>query len=263
MIAACGFETEAPGVGEHSFTRSLINTLQDWEDRQTPLSGAVLQSEMLSRIKSWNPKYHSSTQHQRKESIERRKLPIHITVSNGNNNRSIVISPMKPAPKLSTEQVLSPLSEPSTSKEVCGEPKDHCPTVLISLALEDDQRLGPSNWARWLQSAPGLIKYEHVQGIFTSGSPILVLLTLPGAIWDLLPNDSAVRFISFVTSGELMKDKLEDDYRTLKKEEKHVLSPEPGPRGQLQHRIISPPRGGQEYWQPSEDASSSNIISPR
>ena len=243
MIAACGFETWAPGVGEHSFTRSLINTLEDWENRHPPLSGAVLHSEILARIKSWNPKYHGSTQIQRKEAVERRKTPIHITVSNQDNERSIVLSPMKLPPELSSKPSASltslrrlipkrasassadsaaltpsPLSDSNhdTFKEVCGQPKDHCPTVLITLALEDDQRLTVSGWAKWLQSAPGLIKYGHVQGIFKSNS-ILVLLTLPVAIWSLLPNDPAVKFISFVRSWELMKEKLEDNYNTLKR----------------------------------------------
>ena len=166
MIAACGFETWAPVGGEHSFTRSLISMLEDWEDRRSPLSGAVLHSEILSGMKFWNPKYHGFAQHQRK-AVERRNTPIHITVSNQDNERSIVLSPMKPAPKLSTRQMLSPLSEQNSSKEVCGQP---CPTVSIALALEDDQRLATSNWARWLQSAPGLIKSGNVQGIFTGDS---------------------------------------------------------------------------------------------
>ena len=241
MIAACGFETWAPGVGEHSFTRSLISALEDWEDRHPPLSGSGLHSEILSRIKYWNPKYHNLTQDQRRVAAERRKTPIHITVSNQDNERSIVLSPIKLPLELSSEPstslisprrltpeqasaspadsaalTSSPLSDHDTFKEVCGQPKDHCPTVLITLALEDDQRLATSGWAKWLQSAPGLIKYGHVEGIYKSNS-ILLLLTLPVAIWDLLPNDPAVKFISFVRSWELMKEKLEDDYGTLKR----------------------------------------------
>ena len=241
VIAACGFETWAPGVGEHSFTRSLISTLEDWEHRHPPLSGAVLHSEILSRIKYWNPKYHNVTQHQRREGAERRKTPIHITVSNQDNERSIMLSPIKLLPKLSPESSSSlvsehgltpeaatassadlaalnssPLSYHDTFKEVCGQPRDHCPTVLITLSLEDDQRLEVSGWAKWLQSAPGFIKHGHVQGLFRSDS-ILVLLTLPVAIWDLLPNDPAVRFISFVRSWELMKESLEDDCSTLRR----------------------------------------------
>ena len=241
VIAACGFETWAPGVGEHSFTRSLISTLEDWEDRHPPLSGAVLHSEILSRIKYWNPKYDNLTQHQRRVAAERRKTPIHITVSNEDNEKSIVLSPIKLPPELlsepSTSRVSpygltpeaasvsstdsaalksSPLSDHDILKEVCGQPKDHCPTVLITLALEDDQRLATKGWAKWLQSAPGLIKHGHVEGIYKSDS-ILVLLTLPVAIWDLLPNHPAVKFISFVRSWELMKEELENDYGTLRK----------------------------------------------
>lgn len=247
VIAACGFETWAPGVGEHSFTRSLISALEHWEKSHPPLSGAVLHSEILSRIKYWNPKYHNVSQHQRREGAERRKTPIHITVSNQDNERSIVLCPMKLPPKLSSEPSSSlvsphgltpeaasassadlaalsstPLFDYDTFKEVCGQPKDHCPTVLITLALEDDQRLETSGWAKWLQAAPGLIKYGHVEGIYKSDS-ILVLLTLPVAIWDLLPNHPAVKFISFVRSWELMKAKLEDDYGTLEKIVRHQM----------------------------------------
>ena len=118
-----------------------------------------------------------------------------------------MLRPIKPAPGLSSEH--------NTNQQVCGQPNE-CPTVLITLALEDDQRLATSNWARWLQSAPGLIKHGRVEGIFKGGS-ILILLSLPVAIWDLLPNDPAVRFIGFVTSGDLMKENMVDHYRTLKK----------------------------------------------
>lgn len=228
VIAACGFETWAPGVGEHSFTRSLISVLEDWEDRHPPLSGAVLHSEILSRIKYWNPKYHNISQHQRREGVERRKTPIHITVYNQDNERSIVLSPIKLPPEPSPSSPVSPhrltpeaalpsssLSDHDTFKEVCGGPEDHCPTVLITLALEDDQRLETGGWVKWLLSAPGLIKHGHVQGIYKSDS-ILVLLTLPVAIWDLLPNHPAVKFISFVRSCELITEQLEDRYRILR-----------------------------------------------
>ena len=50
VIAACGFETWAPGVGEHSFTRSLIDKLRYWSSCHT-LSVAMLHNKVLSTIK--------------------------------------------------------------------------------------------------------------------------------------------------------------------------------------------------------------------
>ena len=259
MIAACGFETWAPNVGEHSFTQSLISTLEDWGNRGLPLSAAVLHSEILSRTKYWNPRYHNLTQQERKVAAEQRKTPIHITVSHENYEKCIVLKPMKlplsePSTPVISPRRLSPdttsvtsedlTSSPSTdsehdtSKEVCGQPDDHSPTVLITLALEHDQRLATSGWAKWLESAPGVVKHGRVEGIYKSNS-ILVLLTLPVAIWDLLPNNPAVTFISFVTSCELMKERLETDYRTLEK--------------QPQDRTVgysSPPPGGKKVGTP-------------
>lgn len=56
VIAACGFETWAPGVGEHSFTRSLIDELKYW-GRDHTLSVATLHNKVLSRIKYWKPRF--------------------------------------------------------------------------------------------------------------------------------------------------------------------------------------------------------------
>lgn len=48
MIAACGFETMAPGVGQHSFTRSLVDELR-YLSHGTPFSAALLHNKVLSR----------------------------------------------------------------------------------------------------------------------------------------------------------------------------------------------------------------------
>ena len=48
VIAACGFESMAPGVGQHSFTRSLIDELK-FLSRGVPFSAALLHNKILSR----------------------------------------------------------------------------------------------------------------------------------------------------------------------------------------------------------------------
>ena len=48
VIAACSFETWAPGVGQHSFTRSLIDELK-YLSKGVPFSPALLLNKVLSR----------------------------------------------------------------------------------------------------------------------------------------------------------------------------------------------------------------------
>jgi hypothetical protein len=50
-IAACGFEGRAPPPGEHSFTTSLIEVLEDWENVPS-FSVTMLHSAVLSALKS-------------------------------------------------------------------------------------------------------------------------------------------------------------------------------------------------------------------
>ncbi len=79
------------------------------------------------------------------------------------------------------------------------------PKVLISLALDEDQWLSTGAWADWLSSVPAVAKSAQVEGIYKSDSS-LVLLSLSVAVWDMLPEDPAVRFLGFVRSNNLMKE---------------------------------------------------------
>ena len=60
IIAACGFETWAPGVGEHSFTKSLIDELRQQSERfERPMTASYLHQRVLERLKSWSPLHHA------------------------------------------------------------------------------------------------------------------------------------------------------------------------------------------------------------
>jgi hypothetical protein len=56
VIAACGFETWAPSVSEHSFTRSLISKLE-YLGSSPPFSAALLHNKVLSQIKYWKHRF--------------------------------------------------------------------------------------------------------------------------------------------------------------------------------------------------------------
>ena len=49
-----------------------------------------------------------------------------------------------------------------------------------------------------------MTKYANVPGIYKSVST-LIILSLPAAVWDLLPKDPAVAFIGFTDSGSLLR----------------------------------------------------------
>ena len=230
VIAACGFETSAPGVCEHSFTRSLIEELR-YCCKRSPLSAAILQMKVLSRMKYWKPK---TVEIEAGELVlyERRKTPVHTILTNEGKPRSIVLSPIESFPFLSPEVsaslTLSPSSDssshdvemedssndstttsiPSSVSSPGNGPEQSCPTVLIAVALAEDQRLQVDTWVEWLRDIPAIAKYARVEGIYESNST-LMLLSLPVSIWDMIPNNPAVSFIAFIKSQDLLK------YQTL------------------------------------------------
>jgi len=202
VIAACGFESRAPGVGEHSFTRSLIEELR-YCSHGPPLSVAMLHNKVPSRIKYWKPRFGTTGYH------EHRKTPIYIVLANEGMKRSIELAPIPyisvPVREFLTGSNQTSLSSSSQSSldQVWPDPNFGCPKVLITVALEDDQLLRTGTWMDWLKSVPGVVKYTEVQGVWRSDSTI-ILLSMAIAMWDLLPKNPAVKFLGFVRSYNLL-----------------------------------------------------------
>ena len=227
VIAACGFETSAPGVCEHSFTRSLIEELR-YCSKRSPLSAAILHMKVLSRMKYWKPK-PVETKAGNPAFHERRKTPVHTILTNEGKPRSIVLSPFESisflSPEVSALLAHSPSSDssaqdvemedssndgattsiPSSVSSPGNGSEQSCPTVLIAVALEEDQRLQLDTWVEWLRDVPAIAKYARVEGIYESYST-LMLLSLPVNIWDLIPKNPAVSFIGFINSQDLLKN---------------------------------------------------------
>ena len=221
VIAACGFDTWAPGVSEHSFTRSLIEELQFWCDKPSN-TVAMLHMRVLATMKHWKPRPGGT------RVGERRKTPIHTVLGNQGHPRSIQLiplpiehPPLAEMPALPTERPCSESSgsetgssgasdgnnldsSHSSTSHLSSDPDFRPPKVLISLALEEDQWLSPNAWAEWLESVPAKVKSACVEGVYRSHST-LVLLSIPVATWDMLPDDPAVNFIGFVISEDLLQ----------------------------------------------------------
>ncbi|KAI4086917.1 MAG: hypothetical protein LQ344_007182 [Seirophora lacunosa] len=216
MIAACGFESFTPGVGEHSFTRALIEELKYYELRG-PVTTAFLHNKILARImKAWNPRYASDGTH------ERRRSPLYIDHSAQASPRCIELSPLPIPPSAPSSPPLEdPLNAPSSAastpecntgelstdskssqsslSEVFPDPTFKSPKVLVSIALAEEQNLRTEEWIDWLMSIPAVASSVHVEGVFESNSTLL-LLSLPIAVWDMLPGTPAISFIAFVRS---------------------------------------------------------------
>lgn len=222
VIAACGFETLAPGVSEHSFTRILIDELRYWCGNPSH-SVAMLHMRLLAAMKHWKPR--SS----RTRDDERRKTPVHTLLGNQGHSRSIQLIPLPLRPPLLAELPVFPAERPSSqssgshggspgnsdgnnpdssqssTSHVWSDPDFRAPKVLISLALEEDQWLSPNAWAEWLENIPAKVKSACVEGVYRSYST-LMLLSIPVAAWDMLPEDPAVNFVGFVRPDNLLQN---------------------------------------------------------
>lgn len=218
IIAACGFETIAPGVGKHSFTRSLIGELKYLSSRPS-FSAALLHNQVLARIKYFNPRYATGGHR------EPRRTPVYIVLANEAKKRSIELVPMVLQDPLTINNglaIISPaqVSTPSSGisddvdtqslqsskssiDEIWHDAQSNYPRVLISIALEEDQLLRCDEWTEWLKSIPTFANTVAVEGVYQSDST-LFLLSLPVAVWDMLPEGPAISFIGFVKTSNML-----------------------------------------------------------
>ncbi|PVH68756.1 hypothetical protein DL98DRAFT_629298, partial [Cadophora sp. DSE1049] len=204
-IGACGFNGIAPPPGKYSFTNTLVEVLEDWKSKPF-FPVCLLHSEMLRQLKRKRPeKGREGTR------LEWCTTPVYYIASPDLRPQSIEICRIGPTdPTLNTLPPIQPSGDASldtlqeeqatelTSTHANGDLKH--PHVLLSVALEKDQDiLHPEQFHRWLARIPAFVKYVKVEGCFKSYST-LVLMSLPVAIWNLLPDDPACCFIGYVTS---------------------------------------------------------------
>jgi hypothetical protein len=218
-ISASSWDAIAPDPGRYSFTNALIEVLEEW--RQRTFSAAMLHAEILARLKHPRPILING------KHFEARSTPVHFMMTSNHKAPSIELCRLVPR-KREPPSPVSPPNElafwdhPSRPRMIEGrnpaeqypltsnfrmprisEPNEDEPHVLISLALEDDQRLDLNDWETWLAAFPSIAKYVKVQGVFKSHSNLL-LLSLPVMVWDFLPDDPACSFVAFIRSNNLL-----------------------------------------------------------
>ena len=234
VIAACGYETIAPEVGEHSFSNALAEVLAA-SSKGKPFSIAELHTKILTRLKCWTPSFVKDENGKRKEDeagrllFERqpRRTPIYSIICETNPRRSIILAPLKSDTKQGETSSSTPLgsgqkptrvstsswspgipsgsSEPTRKRKRSIDGASEYPQVLLAIRL-DKHELDIEAWKECLlRQLPPEAKDIRIEGIFGSFSTLL-LLRIPLEIWDLLPENSAYSFVGFVTTPNMMNE---------------------------------------------------------
>lgn len=250
-IAACGFEGIAPPPGPHSFTNTLTEVLEDWKARLY-FSVSLLHSEILfqlkrkrpekgregKRIPGWcsTPVHYISSSDPRPQSIELCRTQVQ-------DEQTIHVESPPYSPRLFNGLPQSTPQENQTTSCTSTIPNGDMivPHVLISVALEEEQAdLNLESCRSWLTRFPALVKYAKVQGVFRSHSTLL-LLSLPVVIWNMLPENKACSFVSFITSENLACTMLNPDEQVAA-QSVPTVAPEK-----------STPRALSQWYQPSDE----------
>ena len=129
-IAACGYETIAPEVGEHSFTNALIETLA--ASKGVPFSIGELHNRIMNRLKCWVPSLKKDGNGKMKEDAkgrleyerQPRKTPIYSHLVEFEPRRSVLLAPL-PKPSL---DLRDRMNESASSPQ----PRNEHPTKAVS-----------------------------------------------------------------------------------------------------------------------------------
>ena len=209
VIAACGFETWTPGVGQHSFTKCLIDELK-YLSTGPAFSASSLHSRILDRIKYWNPVYNAEQllvqdSEGRYRDKERRKTPVYISLNKDSARRSIELMSFQ-ASGPNNRKATSPSGNDGNTDALTDFLKEsrygHV-EVTISIQVATGQILRPDNLVEWIKDVPLLAKAVKLHAVIPSFSTLLIL-SVPVATWNLLPDDFACSFVGFTTSPNLL-----------------------------------------------------------
>jgi hypothetical protein len=228
VISACGYEEIAAEVDEHSFTKALTHTLAI-ASKGLPFSVGELHSRVLSKLKCWAPSllrqdgdYVENAQGRLLYERQPRKTPIYSIICETRPRRSILIAPLIPENTQNGTSLLSGSSSdqdtPSYSStdsprrdlsDESGESSSgnqkssegdvtKYPQVLLAIRLSSGL-FDRQAWIDWVRNMPFEAQEVHIEGVYDSFSTLL-LVRMPVAMWNLLPDNPAYSFVGFVTS---------------------------------------------------------------
>jgi hypothetical protein len=183
IIAACGFESVAAEVGEHSFTNALANILAISSDEQA-ISVSEIHNRLLSRLKRWqsSPLTDSHGRFLRGRNgrvameIQRRRTPVYCNLTPQRTHRSIFLAPLRQEndvegnsrdlrPNLNSREERVPLEHRplettcTTNTPGTNEETSTSSELLVTIKLVDEVLNAQSfpdrdTWVEWLRNAP-------------------------------------------------------------------------------------------------------------
>lgn len=202
VIAACGFEDNAPGFGPHSFTNTLTNELAVAATERGPFYVTDLYDRILRNLKSWKPEplkdhlgfIRLDRQGNPIYDVHTRKTPVHGFLTNEIlSPRIIMLAPTDTGlyasrlrPRVKVEKAIP--------RPPHGKPAQ--PLVLMSINIKGDP-LVHNEWIAWLRKAPMAATDIKIEASYKSYSTML-LVSMPISVWSLLPTDPAYVFIGFI-----------------------------------------------------------------
>lgn len=176
LLAATGIGEVTRRPGEKSFTSRLMAAMSD-------MQGSFNVSMLHGRL--CDKQYR----------VAGGQTPIHIQRSDRVRISSFL-------PRLSSGPPMPTVAATPSAVRGIKEPR-----VLIQFTLNADSQLPQiEGWIRYLTTnLPSCIEKGDVsiEGVFNAGST-LVLLALPIAVWDCMPPNPALSFVSFVESHNLL-----------------------------------------------------------
>ena len=211
-IVSSGFESRAAPPGEYSFTNTLVEVLDDWQNKRS-FSASCLHAEILFQLKlKENKKSREGVK------LEWCSTPIHINYTHDSKapgielcRRNFLPPPADPPPPESLSDRRSTFIDamdldvddthttPSPILSLSASGEFQTPHVLIRIGLEQQQPpMEVNQCLRWLENIPILGKWATIEGVYPSYSTLL-LISVPIAIWNMLPDNPACSFIGYAT----------------------------------------------------------------
>ncbi|KAK4454896.1 hypothetical protein QBC34DRAFT_289147 [Podospora aff. communis PSN243] len=208
LLAATGFESVAPDVGQDSFTQCLIQELSLAAERPHGISIPELHRRQICKLQSGDQK---NVMMDRAEDgkmkvrmakgaaifeTPRRQTPIHCQLSLNTRPRAVILAPLSTATtRRATDSGHTDAGVCSGDEHPCAQ--DTAPLLHTLLRVSLAGEFNEAEFKEWLCNAPDAVKGIRVLGVLPSCSTLL-LIQVPIEVWDLLPPSPAISFISFI-----------------------------------------------------------------
>jgi hypothetical protein len=173
-LAACAIEMKSDSRTKdlQSFTPAFCQTIRA---NPSPATVAQIHARLISQWQNDSKDNHLQT------------IPVHKAAASF-DTPSIILAPSNVPPK-----------------------SDQSDTAKVLITVKLDDRIPPNlaEWRNWLRrQIPSNVAEIGVEGVFEA-NPKVVLLRLPVAIWDMLPDHDAYSFVGYVRSSNLVVKELE------------------------------------------------------